>query len=388
MELKSIKDAFDRVATKQKLSYSTTNEIVHMLSQEIDKALSILEETPSSDTMLLDHRSILADVKKVFMEIAPITQLEATEKELHAALTKYPKVLEKQLNPDISKAYRHNVEFDTHIVNQIIANFFYRQGMFDIGDCFVAETGESECSTRQSFVEMYRILEAMKRRDLEPALNWAVSNSDKLKEARSDLEMKLHSLHFLEIARGKNSKEAIDYARKHIATFADSCLPEIQKLMCSLLWNRKLDKSPYSEFLSPALWNNAVKELTRQYCNLLGESSESPLSITVTAGTQALPVLLKYMNVVMANKKLDWQTMEQLPVDAQLSEEFQFHSVFVCPVSKEQSSDDNPPMMMSCGHVLCKQTINKMSKNGSKSSFKCPYCPTDVDISRCRQLHF
>ncbi|CAH8273958.1 unnamed protein product [Arabidopsis lyrata] len=386
MELKSIKDAFDRVATKQKLSYSKTNEIVHLLSQEIDKALSILQETPSSDT-LLDHRSILADVKKVFMEIAPITQLEAAEKELHAALTKYPKVLEKQLNPDISKAYRNNVEFDTHIVNQIIANFFYRQGMFDIGDCLVAETGESECSTRQSFVEMYRILEAMKRRDLEPALNWAVSNSDKLKQARSDLEMKLHSLHFLEIAQGKNSKEAINYARKHIATFADSCLPEIQKLMCSLLWNRKLDRSPYSEFLSPALWNNAVKELTRQYCNLLGESSESPLSITVKAGTQALPVLLKYMNV-MANKKLDWQTMEQLPVDVQLSEEFQFHSVFVCPVSKEQSSDDNPPMMMSCGHVLCKQTINKMSKNGSKSSFKCPYCPTDVDISRCKQLHF
>lgn len=386
MELKSIKDAFDRVANKQKLSYSKTHEIVQMLSQEIEKALSLIQNSPPDNT-LLDHRSILADVKKMFVEIAPVPQLEAAEKELHVALTKYPKVLEKQLNPDISKAYRNNVEFDTHIVNQIIANFFYRQGMFDIGDCFVAETGESECSTRQSFMEMYRILEAMKSRDLEPALNWAVSNSDKLKQARSDLELKLHSLHFLEIAQGKNSQEAINYARKHIAIFADSSLPEIQKLVCSLLWNNNLQKSPYSEFLSPALWNNAVKELTRQYCNLLGESSESPLSITVTAGTQTLPVLLKYMNV-MANKKLDWQTMEQLPVAVELSEEFQFHSVFVCPVSKEQSSDDNPPMMMSCGHVLCKQTINKMSKNGSKSSFKCPYCPTDVDISRCRQLHF
>nr|AWW15238.1 hypothetical protein [Leavenworthia alabamica] len=386
MELKSVKDAFDRVAMKQKLSFNKTHEIVHLLSQEIDKALSILVQGSPSNT-LLHHIFIISDVNRMFIEIAPITQLETAEKELLVALNKYPKVLEKQLNPDISKAYTNKTEFDTHIVNQIIANFLYRQGMFDIGDCFVAETGESECCTRQSFIDMYQILDAMNRRDLQPALNWAAINSDKLKQVRSDLVMKLHSLHFLEIAQDKNSKEAINYARKHIATFADRCLPEIQKLMCSILWNRKLDKSPYSEFLSPALWNNAVKELTQQYCNLLGESSESPFSITVTAGTQALPILLKYMNV-MANKKLDLQTMEQLPVDVKLSEEFQFHSVFVCPVSKEQSSDENPPMMMSCGHVLCKHTIHKMSKNGSKSSFKCPYCPTDVDISRCKQLHF
>ena len=34
------------------------------------------------------------------------------------------------------------------------------------------------------------------------------------------------------------------------------------------------------------------------------------------------------------------------------------------------------------------RSINKMSTNGAKSSFKCPCCPSDVDISRCRQLHF
>lgn len=385
MELKSIKDAFDRVANKQKLSYTKTQEIIQMLSQELDKALILLQEQ-------FDHRPILASLKKTLQENSPIVnQLEVTEKELNMALTKYPKVLEKQLSSDISKAYRHNVEFDTHVVNQIIANFFYRQGMFDVGDCFLVETGdESECSTRESFFEMHRIVEAMeKRRELGPALNWATSNSEKLKQARSDLEMKLHSLRFLEIARDQTSQEAINYARKHMAGFADSSLYEIQKLICSLLWSRNLEHSPYSDLLAPSRWNDAVRELTRQYCNLLGESSESALSTTLAAGTQALPVLLKYMNVmVAASKKLDWQSVEQLPVAVELSEEFQFRSVFVCPVSKEQASDENPPMMMSCGHVLCKQTINKMSKNGARSSFKCPYCPTDVDISRCRQLHF
>ncbi|VVB08384.1 unnamed protein product [Arabis nemorensis] len=382
MEVKTVKDAFDRVAKKQKLSCSKTQETVDRLSREIEKALNAIQEpTTDTDNPLL-HKSLVSDLKKTVQEIAPSNQLEAAHKELNVALSKYPKVLEKTLNSDISKAYR-NVEFDLHTVHQIIASFFYGQGLFDIGDCFISETGEPESSARESFMEMYLILKALKRRDLGPALNWAASNSDKLEQANSDLEMKLHSLHFLKIAQDKKSLDAVNYARKHIPIYSDRGL---QKLMCSLLWNGNLDKSPYAGFLSPTLWTKAVKELTRQYCNLLGESPESPLSVTVAAGSQALPPLLKYMNL-MVNKKQEWQTMEQLPIPVELSEEFQFHSVFVCPVTKEQSREDNPPMRLCCGHVLCKQSINRMSKNGSKS-FKCPYCPSDIDASQCRQLYF
>lgn len=386
MELKTVKDAFDRVAKKQKVSYSKTQEVVDRMSQEIDKALRTIQEAaPAGSDTPLYHKSVVADLKRTFEEIAPSKQLEATQKELNVALTKYPKVLEKTLNPDISMAYR-NFEFDPHTVNQIIAHFLYRQGMVNIGDSFVSETGEPESSVRNSFIEMYQILEALGRRDLEPALNWAALNSDKLKEANSDLEMKLHSLHFLKIAQDENSNEAINYARQHIATYSDTSFPEIQKLMGSLLWKQNLDKSPYADFLSPELWTKAAKELTRQYCSLLGESSENPLNVTIAAGSLALPPLFKFLNVLAKNRK-DWQTMEYLPVHVPLPEELQYHTVFVCPVSRELSSEANPAMRLCCGHVLCKLSINRMSKNGTKS-FKCPNCPTDIDASQCKQLYF
>jgi len=35
------------------------------------------------------------------------------------------------------------------------------------------------------------------------------------------------------------------------------------------------------------------------------------------------------------------------------AQEFVFHSIFACPVSKDQSTDSNPPMLLPCGHVLC-----------------------------------
>ncbi|MBA0850921.1 hypothetical protein Goshw_009563 [Gossypium schwendimanii] len=381
MELNNLKDAFDRVAKKQKLSCSKVQEVMDQIVQEIEKAIGMMQSTT------LDHKSILAELKNKLHEIAPLAQLESTQKELNIALSKYPKALEKTLNPDISKAYR-NIEFDSHTVNQIIASHFYRQGMFDVGDCFITEAGEAEAAAamRSLFQEMYQILEAMKSRNLEPALKWAAANSDKLKENGSDLLLGLHQLQFVKILQKGSREEALKYARTNFVPFAGNHMAEIQKLMGCLLYSDRLSESPYAHLLSPTNWDIVAEELTRQFCNLLGQSYQSPLSVTIAAGVQGLPPLLKFMTV-MAGKKQEWQSMKQLPVPVELDKEFQFHSIFVCPVSKEQSTEDNPPMLMSCGHVLCKQSINKMSKNGSKT-FKCPYCPSDVDAPRCRQLNF
>ncbi|KAK6237844.1 hypothetical protein QUC31_003313 [Theobroma cacao] len=381
MELNSLKDAFDRVAKKQKLSFSKTQEVMDLIFQEIEKAIEMMESTT------FDYKSVLAELKKKLHEIAPLSQLEGTQKELNIALSKYPKALEKILNPDISKAYR-NIEFDSNTVNQIIASHFYRLGLFDVGDCFINETGEAEAAVamRSLFQEMYQMLEAMKSRNLEPALKWAAVNSDKLKENGSDLQLKLHHLQFVKILQKGSRDEALKYARTNFAPFAANHMAEIQKLMGCLLYSDRLQDSPYAHLLSPTNWDVVAEELTRQFCNLLGQSYESPLNVTIAAGVQGLPPLLKFMTV-MAGKKQEWQSMKQLPVPVELDKEFQFHPIFVCPVSKEQSTDDNPPMLMSCGHVLCKQSINKMSKNSSKS-FKCPYCPSDIDATQCRQLNF
>jgi len=72
--------------------------------------------------------------------MAPLNQLEGSQKELNASLSKYLKLLEKSFNPDIW-AYI-NVDFEVHTVNNIIANHFYCQGLFDLGDMFVHECGE------------------------------------------------------------------------------------------------------------------------------------------------------------------------------------------------------------------------------------------------------
>ncbi|KAI7989404.1 hypothetical protein LOK49_LG13G00666 [Camellia lanceoleosa] len=98
-------------------------------------------------------------------------------------------------------------------------------------------------------------------------------------------------------------------------------MTEVQKLMACLLWAGRLDTSPYSELLSPSHWDKLVEKLTRQFCNILGQSCESPLSVTITVGVQGLPTLLKLMNVMMG-KKQEWQSIKQLLVPMDLDREF------------------------------------------------------------------
>ncbi|XP_075674472.1 protein RMD5 homolog [Castanea sativa] len=385
MELTTIKDAFERVTKKQKLSSSKSQEVIDQVGHEIEQALGKIQSA-DDPTSPVDQKSILTDLKLKLNALVPLQQLEGSQKELNLNLSKYPKVLEKFFNPDISKAYR-NVDFDFHIVNQTVANHFYRQGLFDLGDSILNEAGEPEAiAIRSQFFEMHQILEAVRVGNLEPALKWACINREKLKQNGSNIELKLHRLQFVEILRRGSLTDSLNYARAYLAPFATLHMEEIQKLMACLLFARRLDSSPYADMTSPTQWENLTEELTGQFCSLLEQSYESPLSVAIAAGVEGLPTLLKLANV-MAAKKQEWQAMKQLPVPVDLGKEFQFHSIFVCPVSRDQASDENPPMLLPCLHVLCKQSIMKLSKSGTRT-FKCPYCPAEASVAQCKQLHF
>ncbi|XP_061370083.1 protein RMD5 homolog [Gastrolobium bilobum] len=385
MELSSIKDAFDRVAKKQKLSSSKSQEIVDQVGREIEQALATIQ-SPHDPLKPVDEKSIITELKFKLNAIGALQQLEGSHKELNISLTKYQKLPEKVLNPDISKAYR-NVDFDTHIVNQIIASHFYHQGLFDIGDSIINEAGEPDATAlRSQFLEMHQIIEAMRNKNLQPALTWVSANREKLVQIGSNLELKIHTLQFVEIVQNGTRADALKYARTYLTPFASLNKDEFQKLMGCLLYAGRLESSPYSELMSPVHWEMTTEELARQFCTLLGQSYESPLSVAVAAGVEGLPTLLKLANV-MAAKKQEWQEMKQLPVPVELGKEFQFHSIFVCPVSRDQGSEENPPMLLPCLHVLCKQSIIKLSKNSTRT-FKCPYCPTEATVAHCRQLYF
>jgi hypothetical protein len=76
-----------------------------------------------------------------------------------------------------------------------------------------------------------------------------------------------------------------------------------------------------------------------------------------------MPKLLKFYSLASSqsilleieNNFLDkpkWKYDTEIPVSMDLGKEYQYHSIFICPVTKEISTVDNPPVMLRCGHVL------------------------------------
>ncbi|CAG8460625.1 1255_t:CDS:2 [Paraglomus brasilianum] len=308
-------------------------------------------------------------------------------KDFQSTLNKYGKAIDKKWKQDITIATNANAFSEKEkILQKTIALHFIRQGKFELGNTFMreAELDISDMPQAQ-FVEMYQILEAIKVYDLGPALIWARSKREELERRGSSLEFQLHRLHFVQFLTNQRSEEAIIYARKNFHYFQERHLAEIQRLMGSMVYFNNLNSSPYAELLSPDAWTDIQHQFTRDFCSLLGMSWESPLFISVTVGAMALPTIIK-MATIMKEKKNEWSQQDELPVEIPLPDDMRYHSIFACPVSKEQSTEENPPMMMPCGHVICKESLNKLSKANSR--FKCPYCPNESTLDQAIRVHF
>ncbi|CAN1160498.1 Protein RMD5 homolog, partial [Linum perenne] len=262
IDLSLTRESFDQVAKKRKYFSSKSQELIDLVSLEIESALEHIRSVDNPQ----DQKAILRQLKQKLNTLSPLTQSEGPQKELNMTLAKYQKLLEKSLNPDISRAYR-NVEFDSHIVNQVIATHFYRQGLFDLGDCLISESGEPEAtSLKPLFTELQKICDAIRVRNLEPVLTWVSNNIEKLWQCGSKLDLKLHSSRFMEILKGgtrADTLHALNYAKTHLSPLA-GCYKD-------------------------------------------------PFCVDVTAGIEGLPTLLKLANVMSA-KQHEWQALKQLAV--------------------------------------------------------------------------
>ncbi|KAK3329072.1 CTLH/CRA C-terminal to lish motif domain-containing protein [Apodospora peruviana] len=261
-------------------------------------------------------------------------------------------------------------------------------------------TDNNDLSSLQSqelqtkFAEMYSILQDLKARNLFSAIEWARSNSAELEARGSNLEFELSKLQYVWLFKGPAVNRlpddehngrfgALTYARQHFGRFQARHLREIEKLASAMVFAPNLGESPYNlVFATDSAFTDVAASFTREFCSLLGLSAESPLYIAVTAGALALPKLMKY-NMAKRAKGTEWTTANELAFETPLPESMVYHSIFVCPVAKEQTTESNPPMMIPCGHVLGRETIQKLCKG---TRFKCPYCPSEGQLKDARQI--
>ncbi|KAM9795289.1 E3 ubiquitin-protein transferase RMND5B isoform 1-T1 [Neosynchiropus ocellatus] len=353
-----------------------------------------------------------------------VQMLASQHKDIHGSVSKVGKAIDRNFDAEISAVVAETVwdtpERQKHL-SETIVEHLYRQGMLSVAEDLCQESGVViDMSMKQPFLELNRILEALRMQDLRPALEWAVTNRQRLLDLNSTLEFKLHRLYFISLLSGGigNQMQALQYAR-HFQPFAsqhqrgkkrddvtvrsnplsmnDASVVElkpvvvvsadIQILMGSLVYLRHgIENSPYRSLLETNQWAEICNIFTRDACALLGLSVESPLSVSFASGCMALPVLMNIKQVIEQRQCSGvWTHKDELPIEIDLGKKCWYHSVFACPILRQQTSESNPPMKLICGHVISRDALNKLTNAGK---LKCPYCPMEQNPSHAKQIYF
>ncbi|KAL1612800.1 hypothetical protein SLS60_001029 [Paraconiothyrium brasiliense] len=397
-------------------SINDVQNVIDLLTTARDRIAADPQTTPLTLAKLQDP------VKR------SLEQAQKDIKPIYSGLNKYGKALDKKFkDKPIPSASNDALSSHPQLVNRAISMHLLREGEFSVASTFIQEAHrnpprpEPTASTpnpsmnnswetdlaeeafnseklQGQFQEMYLILHELRQeRNLEPAIRWARHRSDLLEARGSNLEFELCRLQFvcLFVGHGLDDEDepmeedpqgplaAYEYARREFAHFRGRYSHEIQQLIGAMAYWQNIADSPYRRyFYNNTAWEEVATSFTREFCSLLGLSADSPLYIAATAGAIALPHLLKLQNI-MEKTRTEWTTQNELPVEIPLPPTYHFHSIFVCPVSKEQSTDANPPMMMPCGHVIAQESLDRISKG---TRFKCPYCPMESHPRDARKV--
>lgn len=160
---------------------------------------------------------------------------------------------------------------------------------------------------------------------------------------------------------------------------------DIQSLMGMLLFvPNGISSSPYKCLLDSELWVEIYEIFTKDACALLGITVNSPLTTCINAGCTAIPALLNIKQVMMQRQVAGiWNGKDELPVitvylknvtciklicfqiEIDLGSDSRYHSMFACPILRQQSTQNNPPMRLVCGHVISRDALHKLC-NGNK----------------------
>lgn len=323
-----------------------------------------------------------------------LQKIGVEHRNLHASVSKVGKAIDRHFVPDCQSIAPldlcESAQFQG-ILTQVIAEHFNRQGMTDVADSLAEESrlSHEQDIHLELFADLYQMWESINHRNLGPAIEWVTQYCSELQTRKSSLEFKLHRLVYLQLLeKGIPAQaEAIAYSRAHFNKFMGRFDKEIQALMgCLIYVPMGYENTVYSSLFSNEMWVDAADSFLRESCELIGVNRDSCLEIIVNSGIYALPSLLNLKQIMVKNAVSGvWSGRNELPIEIDLGPEHRYHSTFTCPILKQPSTDQNPPMKLKCGHVISKDAMHKLTRG---LMLKCPYCPKESTVSETKKIYF
>jgi len=138
--------------------------------------------------------NITGNLAKTLENNKPTQKIVDLNVEYFKHISKFGKSIGKYLNPQIEDS-SYGVKFSNEILNKLIADHLYKNGLGEVADKFCLESKTIYPSEeRKKYSELCEIRKELRMRVLDKTMAWAKENNSLLLKNNSDIPFTIHKL--------------------------------------------------------------------------------------------------------------------------------------------------------------------------------------------------
>ncbi|KAJ3822583.1 macrophage erythroblast attacher isoform 1 [Lentinula raphanica] len=222
------------------------------------------------------------------------------------------------------------------------------------------------------FSDIRRIERALSQHSCTEALAWCSENKASLRKVKNTLEFDLRLQEYIELCRAQKKEEAISYLRKHLTSWQETHLVQIQQASGLLAFSSGTTCRPYMRLYDLSRWTTLMKSFRRSIYLLNTLPSEPLLNLALYAGLASLKLPACYehstknVDCPVCDAERGSGTAMQGTGLGKLAEEvpssYHANSTIVCYISKKIMDADNMPMAFpGNGYVYSREAMEDMA---------------------------
>eukprot|EP01147_Barroeca_monosierra_P009991 gene9991-2166_t len=383
-KLKSIDQKIGAVAFTRQQSWDKTTSNIQELKEMISKCRGQVIENPSKAKHIL--KSTRTNLKRVCKAVSREHKCGMSE------VSELASFVDKSFESSISVSSLAKPDAfsstSTHL-HRAIGEHLLREGYFNAFQAFMQESGSiisPDCT--DAFKSLHEVNAALLQGNLEPLEAWLKEHHEEVTKPKyASLIAEYCKMRFIHLAGEGKNPAAFHFGKQYMDPLFNSHKEEFQKAIRSFIYGPDCKNHPdYKFYFTETAWSNISHVFLQTACAMINMRHTSPLATAVTTGCAGVSVLLKWSKVIKAtNKKSQWYDEEVLPACIPLESTDKGHSIFVCPVSKSAATRTDPPVLLTCGHAICKASAVRPNE---LRLLNCPYCPKKMHPSDLIEMHF
>ncbi|KAL4556813.1 hypothetical protein LXL04_034976 [Taraxacum kok-saghyz] len=275
-------------------------------------------------------------------------------------------------------------EWNNTRLKRILVDYMLRMSYYNTATKLAERSNIQDLVDIEIFYEAKKVIDALRNKEVAPALAWCADNKSRLKKSKSKFEFQLRLQEFIELVRSENNFQAVMYARKYLAPWAATYMKELQKVFATLAFTSNTGCQTYKVLFEEKQWDYLMEQFKHEFCRLYGMTLEPLLNIYLQAGLSALKTPFCYEDDCTKEDPLSQESFRKLAMPLPFSK--QHHSKLVCFITKELMDTENPPLVLPNGYVYSTKAVEEMANNND-GKITCPRTGLVCQYSEVRKAY-